>query len=476
MGAGIRKQITLCQYIIILLLLCSLQTGCSAVDHAINEEGSSQTTPAVADGSEGVLPVEGVEGGASELLPSHSDVEALTDSSYEAGIVSETESDSLGEAEKVSKAAADSQLESEVSSKDEERMTAEVERLLNTLTLEEKVAQLFVIFPEALVNGVPCVTAAGAMTKEAFNELPVGGIVYLSQNLKNPDQVKKMLANVQAYSMERVKLPVFLCVDEEGGRISRIANNSAFGVENVGNMAEVGKNGNSDQAYLKGIEIGGYLSELGFNLDFAPVADVKLAGKGYVIGNRAFSEDPDVVSDMTSAFVKGLSAKGIVGVYKHFPGHGSTIGDPHKGYAYTDKTLSELEQTDLIPFAKGIENDVPMIMVGHISTPQIVEDGTPASLSKEIIDGLLREKMGYDGIVITDAMNMGAISDRYNSGEAALMAIEAGADLILAPKNFREAYQGVIDAVDTGALSEERLDASVRRVLTLKLKMQKAME
>ena len=261
---------------------------------------------------------------------------------------------------------------------------------------------------------------------------------------------------------------MFLCVDEEGGKIARIANNRSFGVDNVGDMWKVGEINDPDNAYIIGNTIGSYLSELGFNLDFSPDADVMGEKYNYVIGKRAFSTDPDIVSDMTLAVSKGLNAKGVVSVYKHFPGHGSTTGDPHKGYAYTEKSLDELKACDLIPFEKGIDNEVPMIMVGHISLPEILSDNTPASLSKEIVQDLLRNDMGYEGVIITDAMNMGAVSDRYDSEVAAVTAVKAGVDIVLMPKDLKAAYDGVITAVNSGEISESRIDESVRRILKVK--------
>ena len=282
-----------------------------------------------------------------------------------------------------------------------------------------------------------------------------------------------MLGNIQQYSMDRIGLPLFLCVDEEGGRIARIANNRAFCVENVGSMTEIGKKCDYDTAYKAGEDIGEYLSELGFNLDFAPVADVADDTYNSVLYQRTFSDDPEVVSSLANAVSKGLNSKGVISVYKHFPGHGSTSGDPHNGYAVTKKTIGELKNADLVPFKNGIEEDVSMIMVGHISLPNIVGDDTPASLSKKVITDILRNDMEYDGVVVTDAMNMGAIKDNYESDEAALLAVMAGADIVLMPKDFNKAYEGILSAVKNGTVSEERIDESVTRILRLKMKFNK---
>ena len=186
---------------------------------------------------------------------------------------------------------------------------------------------------------------------------------------------------------------------------------------------------------------------------------------------RAFSSDPQVVATMAAAFSQGISSRGVLYSYKHFPGHGNTAADSHAGFAESDADLATLRDRELIPFRDGIERGVPMIMVGHISLPNVTQDDLPASLSGEIITGLLREELEYDGIVITDAMNMGAIADNYSSGEAALLALEAGADLLLMPSSFSSAYEAVVGAIRDGTISQERVDESLTRILRTKLRL-----
>lgn len=346
-----------------------------------------------------------------------------------------------------------------------------IKELLNQMSVEEKAAQLFVILPEALVDGVYTVTRAGEMTKEAIGAFPVGGLIYMERNLQSAEQVKEMLGNVQAYSMERIGLPAFLCVDEEGGSVAKFSGEERFGIAGIESMAEIGQSQEIQKAAQIGNTIGAYLSELGFNVDFAPVADVLSNPENEVVKTRSFGSDPELVSHMAIAVAQGLEENGVFAVYKHFPGHGMTAGDTHAGYAYSDKTLEEAEACELVPFQKGIESGASFIMAGHISLPQITGEDTPSSLSEYMILDLLRGKMGYDGIVITDAMNMGAIVQQYSSAEAAVKAIAAGADLILMPKDFKEAYAGVIEAIQNGTLSIERIDESLERIIKVKLKM-----
>ena len=363
------------------------------------------------------------------------------------------------------------ELEISVKKTEEELRKEAIEEVLSKMTLEDKVAQLFVVVPESLMD-VGTVVAAGDATQRAINETPVGGFIYMSANLVSPDQTKEMLENVQKYSIERTGLPAFVCVDEEGGTVARVGNNSAFGVISVGDMADIGASGDAKKAFDAGNQIGAYLSELGFNVDFAPVADVLTNSENTVVRDRSFGNDAVVVSDMAEAVSDGLMENNVYSVYKHFPGHGSTSGDTHAGYAASMRTMDELKACDLVPFERAVEADVEFIMAGHISFPNIIGD-VPASLSKELLTDLLRNEMGYEGIIITDALNMGAVTQHYSSGEAAVLALEAGVDLLLMPENFREAYNGVLEAVESGRISQERVNESLARILSVKLDMAK---
>ena len=348
--------------------------------------------------------------------------------------------------------------------------TDKVQQIVDSMLLEEKVAQLFLVQPEAIVD-IGTATAAGDATKQAINKTPVGGFVYFSDNLQSEQQVQDMLRNVQKYSEDRIGLPAFLSVDEEGGTVARVASTGRFDVTDVGDMEKIGASGDVQQARQAGETIGSYLSELGFNLDFAPDADVLTNPDNTVVKKRSFGSDPRVVSDMSLAVAQGLAQHQVYSVYKHFPGHGATAGDTHQGYAYTDKTLDELKQSELIPFENAIQNNAAFIMAAHISAPRVTGDDTPASLSKTMITDILRGQMGYDGIVVTDAMNMGAVTEQYTSAQAAVKALQAGADLVLMPEDFQEAYQGVLDAVKDGTLTEQRINESVTRIVKVKVHM-----
>lgn len=328
------------------------------------------------------------------------------------------------------------------------------------MPLEDKVAGLFFITPEALTD-TDVVVRAGDTTREKLREHSVGGLIYFSQNIKDAEQLSGMLQNTADWS----NYPIFLAVDEEGGSVSRVA--EAGLADNVGSMAEIGASGDAALAKEAGASIGAYLSGFGFNLDFAPVADVVTEGNA-VIGDRSFGTDVNLVSPMVAAMVEGLQDNGVSACLKHFPGLGDTTEDTHDGLAASEKTLDEFTAQDFPVYQAGIDAGVKFIMVSHLSAPNVVGDNTPASLSSMMITDILRGQLGYQGIVITDAMNMTAITDYYTPEDAAVKALQAGADMILMPEDFQAAYQGVLDAVNNGTLTEERIDESLRRIYRVK--------
>ena len=339
---------------------------------------------------------------------------------------------------------------------------------VEAMTLEQKVAQLFVVAPEALVEGVSQVTQAGDATHEGVRTWPVGGIVYFAANLVDPDQVTAMLANVRQFYADDGNVAPFLAVDEEGGTVVRVADNEAFGVQDVGDASALGAAGDEAAAKSAAEQIAAYLKPLGFNLDFAPVCDVVDPLRSDTMGLRSFSSDANVCAAMVKAEVQGFLGAGMLCCAKHFPGIGSAPGDSHTGAITVEKTAEELAAVDFVPFKAAIEAGVPMIMVGHVDLPNIVEGAVPASLSSAVAQGMLRDTLGFTGIIVTDSLAMGAITDRYSAAEAAVAALAAGCDIPLMPESFPEAYQGVLDAVAAGELTEERIDESVTRILKVK--------
>lgn len=337
-----------------------------------------------------------------------------------------------------------------------------------SLTLEQKVAQLFVVTPEA-ITGVGTATQAGPTTQQALAAYPVGGLVYFQKNLLSADQTREMIANSQAFAQDACGLPLFVGVDEEGGTVSRVGGNPGFAIPNEGNMANVGATGDPAQAKAVAQAIGGYLGDLGFNLDFAPDADICGDPATDVMALRSFGTDPALVASMVSAQVEGFADAGMLCSAKHFPGIGGVMGDSHEGAIASGKTLDQLRNWELVPFKAAIDAGVPMVMVGHLTAPNAFGSDVPASLNPAAVTNLLRGELGFEGLIITDSLSMGAVGDFCTPDQAGVTALEAGADLVLMPEDFAAAYQGVLDAVSAGTLSEERIDQSVARIVKAKL-------
>ncbi|MBU3202786.1 glycoside hydrolase family 3 protein [Clostridium algidicarnis] len=350
---------------------------------------------------------------------------------------------------------------------------SKAEKLLHSMTLEEKIGQLFIIRPDDLELNLTSEqindsTNNGAVEldtnmQETLKKYPIGGVSLFGKNILNPTQLTTFISDMQKQST----IPLFVSIDEEGGTVSRIAKSPNFDVPKFESMQKIGETKNVAKAKDVGFTIGSYLKSYGVNLDFAPVADINTNPKNIVIGNRSFGNDPDLVSKMVFAEISGLHEAGIMSCVKHFPGHGDTKGDTHTGEVSIEKTWEELKKCELVPFINSIDT-TDMVMISHITIPNITSDGIPASLSNEIIEGKLRKELGYKGVVISDAMEMGAITKKYSSEESAVKAVLAGVDIILMPESFVESYNGIYDAVKNGVINETRIDDSVLRILNLK--------
>lgn len=349
---------------------------------------------------------------------------------------------------------------------------SEAEILLSQMTLREKVGQLFIVRPDALdpnrsLEQVFNTTTDGVVMlsdaiRDTYQDYPVGGVIQFAGNLASSLQITEFNGALQDMS----SIPLFICVDEEGGAVARLANHHSFNLPKFNNAAYIGASGDPSQALEMGRTIGGYLAEYGFNMDFAPVADVNTNPNNPVIGTRAFSSDADTAAQMAGAMAQGLRENGIIPTFKHFPGHGDTAEDSHNGIAVSYKTFGEMISCEWLPFAEATALDC--VMVGHIAVPEITGDLTPATLSKEVVTGILREELGFEGLIVTDSLAMGAITDQYDAGEAAVLALQAGCDVILMPENLYEAFDAVVTAVENGTLSQEWLDETVLRILEFK--------
>lgn len=337
---------------------------------------------------------------------------------------------------------------------------------LQKMSDREKMCQMFIVTPEVLTsNGDDsdddsAVTVAGEQTKKSLEEYPVGGIIYFADNLEDREQTRDMIRNTQHYA----STPLFIAVDEEGGEVARVAEKldtkkfyPMFYYRNSGEQIA------HDVAKVNAFNI----RRFGFNMDNAPVADV-MSSADSAIGKRAYSDDFEQAATLVASAVKGYDDGEVISVLKHFPGHGSVTEDTHDGEAVITRTVDELKANELLPFKAGIDAGADMVMVGHL-TVNALDKEMPASLSDKVVPELLRKELGYDGIVITDSMMMGAVSDYdYDSLIKGLFA--ADVDIILMPDNLDKYLNAMEKALKSGAITQDQIDAKVTKILALKYK------
>lgn len=335
----------------------------------------------------------------------------------------------------------------------DEIVTARIEEM----PLADKVAALFMVTPEQL-TGVDAVTRAGETTKEALTKYKVGGLVYTESNITGADQLKELLNNTAL-----IDQTLFLAVNEEGGENSVVA--SKLSVTQVPAMASVS---GVDGAHQAGSDTGAYLAEYGFNLNLAPVADVKTS-EDSILGDRSFGSDAGQAGEMAAAYVQGLTEMGVSACVKTFPGLGGVTKSTAEGMADTQRTQSDMESAEFLAYQAAIGAGSEFVMVGTMSAPGLTGDNTPCCLSQTVI-GLLRDNLGYDGIVITGALNEAAVKDYNTSAEAAEKALRAGADMIYMPENFVEAYEGLLQAAEADEALQGRIDEALLRIYRVKYK------
>lgn len=318
-----------------------------------------------------------------------------------------------------------------------------IEELLSSMTLDEKISQMLIVEVE---------------NRKALPSPAPAGVILFEENFSSCNNTVDFINTLKNQSQH----PLIVSVDQEGGSVQRLEKLYFPKATYIPYMYELGKTHDTDLAYQVGRVMAEEMAALGINVAFAPVLDIYSNPENTVIGKRSFGENPDTVSSMAITLAKGLEENGVMPTYKHFPGHGDTEVDSHKALPVISKTKEELYKEELIPFKAAIENDAKIIMVGHIALPLITGDNTPATLSKEIITDLLKTEMGYNGLVITDALNMGALIKNYSDEEIYKMAVEAGNDLLLMPN------PDLAIKVIKENFSEERIDSSVRKILTFK--------
>lgn len=344
----------------------------------------------------------------------------------------------------------------------EESLEEKVEKLMNTLTLEEKIGQLFFIASRYDGTGSPQLSMDEDL-ELILKQYKPGGFIFFAENLQSIDQTVAFTEGLQAAS----KIPMFMGIDEEGGIVTRLNKAPQLHATVMPSPYDIGKTHQPVYAYEVAHAISEEIKSLGFNLNFAPVADIFNNPQNKVIGKRAYASEPDLASRMVEQAVKGALDCGIVPVLKHFPGHGNTSQDSHTGAAVVERTLEQLKASEWLPFKAGMDAGAKMVMTAHVLTPGVTDNNLPATLSKPILD-YLRKDLGFDGVIITDGLEMNAISAFFPEDEAVVLAIQAGVDMLLLPNDLPRAYTAILNAVHEGRLSEERIDESVKRILMLK--------
>ena len=331
-----------------------------------------------------------------------------------------------------------------------------VEEQLNKMTLDEKIGQMMIVFYHS--------TSMDNTLKKSLEEVQPGGFILFADNITNYEDTLKFIKDVKSTA----KIPMFMSIDEEGGNVQRLYYLKEDDITYIPYMQEVGNKNDLELTKNVGKVLAEELRVFGINMDFAPVIDVYSNPNNTVIGKRAFGSDKELVAKHGMALANGLEENGVIPVYKHFPGHGNTAVDSHFALPVVDKTKEELLDLDLYPFKEVIKNGAKIIMIGHLAVPSITGDNTPASLSKKLITNFLKEELGYNGLVITDALNMGALTNYYSSDEICAKAVEAGVDILLMPTASRKCLASVKSAIAKGDIDEERIDESVRKILKLK--------
>lgn len=339
----------------------------------------------------------------------------------------------------------------ENSTPEQDIMKEKVNQILSSMTLEEKIGQMLILYETH--------PKVDEEVKELFNQINPGGIILNQENITTYENTKKYIEEIKKLS----DIPLIISVDQEGGRVQRLQLLKDISPTYIPDMKSIGKTNNSYLAYETGKILAKQVKTLGINIVFAPVCDIVTHEENNVIGDRSFGNNPTLVTTMCTNFAKGIEEENIIATYKHFPGHGDTTTDSHTSIPIIQKSLEELENFELVPYKEAIANHAKMIMIGHIAFPNITNDTTPASLSKTIVTDILKNKLGYKGLVITDALNMKALTNNYSEEEIYTMAIHAGVDLLLMPNNPEKAIQVIKENI-----SEERINESVKKILTFK--------
>lgn len=346
----------------------------------------------------------------------------------------------------------------------EDKVKLEIESIIEEMSLDEKIGQLFIISVRNSYNGTRMLRADDFM-KEILKKYKPGGLILFTVNFADPLQTRDLIRDTQALS----RIPLFIAVDEEGGSVARLGNSQRMSVTKLPPAAIIGRTGNTEYARIASRVISAELKAFGFNMNMAPVADVNTNSRNPIIGNRTYSSNPYEAGAMVAAVTETMAEENMISVLKHFPGHGDTSEDTHMGDVVLNHNRERLEKIEFVPFRMGIEAGADAVMTAHIQVPSVTGSDMPATMSPILIQDILRKELGFEGIIITDAMDMGAIKKYWSPGEAAVNALKAGIDIILIPASISDAVHGIKSALNSGEISIERIDQSLFRILKVKL-------
>jgi beta-N-acetylhexosaminidase len=333
-----------------------------------------------------------------------------------------------------------------------------VKSYIKDMTLEEKIGQLMMVGIEG--------KELDDATADFLKKHKIGGVILFERNIETAEQVSRLTAQLQNLRSGPSVVGMFISTDQEGGRVNRLPGKEG----RFPSASELAKSGQPEEARKSASKMAEQMKRMGINMNFAPIMDINSNPNNPVVGNRAFGSNPQIVSQMGLSFIKGTLDEGVIPVAKHFPGHGDTSVDSHTDMPVVKHSLDRLNNFELVPFKEAIKNYVPAIMTAHILLPAL-DEANPATLSSSIIDGLLRKQLGFEGVVISDDLDMGAITKLYGTGDAAVKAVKSGIDILLICHNKEgmvEAFDSLVAAAHRGEISMQKIDEAVLRVLTLK--------
>lgn len=356
---------------------------------------------------------------------------------------------------------ADEEVSEELSQEDKDAILDEtIAGYLANMTIEQKVAGMFFITPEE-ITGESAVTVGGSTLNAALSEYPVGGLLLSESNMESEDQLKEMIFNIKSFTSNEI----FIGVAEIGGEDSPFIT-SGLSDAVISSQSEIGEAGENASAYTAGIAIGNLMNEYGFNTVIGPLADVAISESGYT-SSLSFGSDPTQVKDMVRNTVRGIEDQDVNSCVKFFPGYGDVTKSPESARPTSSRTKEEIVEEDYPIYEDAIDGGADFIMVSQIAYSSITGD-VPACLSSEVVTDMLRDELEYDGIIMTDYMDTHSLIMHYKHADAAVMAVEAGVDMLFCSGDFKKAYNGILDAIESGEITEERIDESLYRIYRVK--------